>query len=64
MSKKYNIEGFPTVMLFHENDEPIEFNGARDADAMSNFVQHIANIRLDKSKDLGKFNDEKSQVLE
>lgn len=64
MSKKYNIEGFPTVMLFHENDEPIEFNGARDADAMSNFVQHIANIRLDKSKDLGKSDDEKSQVLE
>lgn len=64
MSKKYNIEGFPTVMLFHENDEPIEFNGARDADAMSNFVQQIANIRLDKSKDLGKSDGEKSQVLE
>lgn len=64
MSKKYNIEGFPTVMLFHENDEPIEFNGARDADAMSNFVQQIANTRLDKSKDLGKSDGEKSQVLE
>ena len=66
MSKKYNIEGFPTVMMFHENDEPIEFSGARDAEAMSNFVQQIANIRLDKSKDLGKTNGDKkeSHVLE
>lgn len=66
MSKKYNIEGFPTVMLFHENDEPIEFNGGRDAESMSNFIQQIANIRLDKSDDLQKSdgNKEESHVLE
>lgn len=66
MSKKYNIEGFPTVMLFHENDEPIEFNGARDAESMSNFVQQIADIRLDKSDSSQKSdgNEEESHVLE
>lgn len=46
MSKKYNIEGFPTIMLFHGTDKPIEFQGSRDAEAMGNFVQQVANIRL------------------
>lgn len=45
-SKKYKIPGFPMIQMYHGNDEPIEFEGSRDLQSLSNFVQLLANIRL------------------
>lgn len=45
--KKFGIDGFPDLRLFHGKDEPIEFHGSRDLKSLSNFVQAISGIRLD-----------------
>lgn len=47
MTKKYDIPGFPMLLMFHGTDEPIEFKGMRDADAISNFIQQVSGVRLD-----------------
>ncbi|CCE85795.1 Piso0_005426 [Millerozyma farinosa CBS 7064] len=57
MSKKYNIEGFPTLFLFHGDDEPVEYQGNRDAESISNFVQQVSKIRLSQPKVIDTFQD-------
>ncbi|KAK6455723.1 protein disulfide isomerase [Scheffersomyces xylosifermentans] len=50
MSKKYVFQGYPTLLLFHENDEPVEFDGIRDLQSLSNFVQQLSGVRLADDK--------------
>lgn len=45
-TRKYNVPGFPTLLMFHGSDDPIEYEGMRDLDAISNFVQSVSGIRL------------------
>ncbi|VEU23205.1 DEKNAAC104339 [Brettanomyces naardenensis] len=49
-SKKYNIQGFPTLKLFKSEDvsDPIDYSGARDVDSMVNFVSESTGIQPDK----------------
>lgn len=46
MLKKYVDIGYPTMLMFHGNDEPIEFKGSRDFKSLSNFIQRISGVRL------------------
>lgn len=62
MSKKYNIEGFPSIVMFHGTDEPIEYSGSRDVEGLSNFVQQLSSVRLEKHEEPEK--DDTSHVLE
>lgn len=48
LSKKYKIQGYPTLLLFRENSEPIEFDGSRDAESISNFIQLASGLRLSR----------------
>lgn len=45
MTNKYDIPGFPTLLLFHGDDEPIEFDGMRDHDSIKNFIQKASGIK-------------------
>jgi hypothetical protein len=36
--KKYNIQGFPTLIL-HAGNKAIEFNGQRDLDSLKDFIK-------------------------
>lgn len=44
--KRFKIEGFPMIQMFHGSADPIEYEGARDLEALANFVQLIADVRL------------------
>lgn len=44
MTAKYDIPGFPTLLLFHGDDKPIEYDGRRDAESISNFIQKASGI--------------------
>ncbi|ODV77021.1 protein disulfide isomerase [Suhomyces tanzawaensis NRRL Y-17324] len=46
MAKKHAYQGYPTMKLFHGADEPIEYDGGRDVESISNFLQQITKIRL------------------
>lgn len=46
MTSKYKIEGFPTLLLFHGTDKPIEYSGLRDAESIGNFIQLASGVRL------------------
>ncbi|OBA23501.1 thioredoxin-like protein [Metschnikowia bicuspidata var. bicuspidata NRRL YB-4993] len=49
MTRKYKIPGFPSLLMFHGEDEPVEFEGMRDLDSISNFVQQVSGVRLGSS---------------
>jgi thiol-disulfide isomerase/thioredoxin len=36
--KKYNIQGFPTLIL-HSGDKAVEYNGQRDIDSLKDFIK-------------------------
>ncbi|KAG2730936.1 hypothetical protein G9P44_006085 [Scheffersomyces stipitis] len=59
MSKKYVFKGYPTMLLFHGNDEPVEYDGIRDLQALSNFVQQITGVRLASIKPEGEVEESK-----
>ncbi|CUM65295.1 uncharacterized protein PRCAT00002930001 [Priceomyces carsonii] len=63
MVKKYNIPGFPMLVFFHGNKEPVEFEGNREAESISNFVQQLSGRRLDRSRSKSPVMEE-SHVLE
>jgi protein disulfide-isomerase A6 len=44
--KRFKIEGFPMIQMFHGSSDPIEYEGARDLEALANFVQLVADVRL------------------
>lgn len=61
MSKKYVLQGYPTMLFFHGDNDPVEYNGGRDEISISNFIQQMSNIRLgDKSEQEG---DEISKLM-
>lgn len=51
MTTKYDVPGFPTLLLFHGDDKPIEFEGLRDLEAISNFIQQVSGIRLGQKEE-------------
>lgn len=51
MVKKYDIEGFPMLTLFHGNDEPIMYEGSRDFESISNFISLATGIRKQESNE-------------
>ncbi|KAI5950067.1 tigA [Candida theae] len=50
MSKKYVTIGYPTLLMFDDSGQHVEFEGVRDVEAFSNFIQQLSGVRLDKSK--------------
>lgn len=48
MTKKYNVPGFPTLLLFHGDDKPLEYEGLRDAESISNFIQAASKLDVRK----------------
>lgn len=46
MVTKYEVDGYPMLKMFHGDDEPIEFDGIRDLESLSNFVQLVSGTRL------------------
>lgn len=46
MTKKYEVPGFPMLMLFNGGNEPVVFDGIRDEQSISNFIQQVSGIRL------------------
>lgn len=51
MSTKYDIPGFPHLLLFHGEDQPIEFQGRRDLESISNFIQQASGLRLGQKEE-------------
>lgn len=51
MTKKYDVPGFPMLLMFHGDDEPVEFKGMRDADSISNFIQQVSGVRLEEPEE-------------
>lgn len=45
-TRKYKIDGFPMIQMYHGTDDPITYEGGRDLQSLSNFVQLVANVRL------------------
>jgi protein disulfide-isomerase A1 len=39
LAKRYNIEGFPTLKLFQNGEEVIDYTGDRDYDSMVKFIE-------------------------
>lgn len=39
LAKKYNIDGFPTLKLFSNGEELIDYNGGRDLESMTRFIE-------------------------
>lgn len=51
MTLKYDVPGFPMLLLFHGDDKPIEYRGLRDAESISNFIQLASGIKLRSAED-------------
>ncbi|CAI5758348.1 unnamed protein product [Candida verbasci] len=49
LSKKYVTVGYPTLLLFKPDGSRIEFEGSRDVESLSNFIQQLTGYRLDKN---------------
>lgn len=39
MVKKYEIDGYPMLVLFHGDDKPIFYEGSRDFESINNFIK-------------------------
>lgn len=39
LAKKYNIDGFPTLKLFADGEEVVDYNGGRDKESMIKFIE-------------------------
>lgn len=48
MSTKYNVPGYPFIYMFHGDDEPIEYEGNRDAELISNFVSQLSGVAIER----------------
>lgn len=46
MVKKYDIPGFPMIRMFH-GEEVIDYEGSRDLESLSNFIQQVSGVRLE-----------------
>lgn len=47
-TRKYDIPGFPTLLMFHNDDNPIEFVGLRDLDSITNFVRQFSGSKSEQ----------------
>ncbi|KAI5953257.1 tigA [Candida jiufengensis] len=51
LSKKYVEIGYPTLLFFDDSGKYTEFQGSRDLESFSNFIQQLSGIRLNKDID-------------
>lgn len=51
MSKKYVEIGYPTLLFFYDDGRKVEFDGIRDITSLSNFIQQLSGIRLEKTEE-------------
>lgn len=52
MVKKYEIDGFPLLALFHGNDKPIFYEGGRDFESINNFLKLSTGIYQVENPDI------------
>lgn len=45
-TKKFNIPGFPSLLMFNGSDLLGEFDGSRDAESITNFIQQMTGVKL------------------
>lgn len=46
LGKRFGIQGFPTLKWFDgKSDTPVDYNGGRDLESLTNFVAEKSNIR-------------------
>ncbi|KAL2266388.1 hypothetical protein VTJ83DRAFT_5740 [Remersonia thermophila] len=51
LGKKYGIQGFPTLKFFDgKSDKPIEYNGGRDLESLSDFITEKTGVRPRKKQ--------------
>lgn len=62
--KKFDIPGFPMLKMFHGKDIPVEYEGMRDAESISNFIQQISGIRLNQKAGLPEIKMKSSKLIE
>lgn len=46
LSRKYVLQGYPTMLMFHGDDDPVEYDGGRDETLIGNFIQQMAKVRV------------------
>lgn len=46
MTRKFDVPGFPMLLLFNRTAQPIEYKGMRELQSISNFIQQASGIRL------------------
>lgn len=46
VARKFNIQGYPTLMLFKKGGDPIVYEGLRDQLSIMNFIQLSSGVRL------------------
>lgn len=62
--KKFDIPGFPMLKMFHGKDIPVEYEGMRDAESISNFIQQISGVRLSQKVGLPEIKMKSSKLIE
>ncbi|KAL1839200.1 hypothetical protein VTJ49DRAFT_1789 [Mycothermus thermophilus] len=51
LGKKYGVQGFPTLKFFDgKSDKPVEYNGGRDLESLSNFITEKTGVRPRKKQ--------------
>lgn len=62
--KKFDIPGFPMLKMFHGKDIPVDFDGMRNEQAISNFIQQVSGVRLNQKAKLPEIKMKSSKLVE
>lgn len=62
MVKKYEIDGFPMLALFHGDDKPIFYEGGRDFESINNFLKLSTGIQAVDNPEIKPFDPKESGV--
>ncbi|CAH6721474.1 putative protein disulfide-isomerase Tigap [[Candida] jaroonii] len=52
MVKKYEIDGFPMMVLFHGDDKPLFYEGSRDFESINNFIKLASGVNEVKNPEI------------
>lgn len=52
ITRKYDVPGFPTLLMFHNDEKPIEFVGLRDIDSITNFVRQVSGSKSGQNSEI------------